>query len=32
MNEMIRRKLMEAEKPSMSIERWYKCATNLDRH
>jgi len=32
MNRMIRRKLMEAERPSISIEQWYKHATNLDRH
>ena len=32
MNEMIRRKLMEAERPLTSIEQWYECATNLDRH
>jgi len=32
MNGMIRRKLMEAEGPSTSIEQWYEHATNLDRH
>jgi len=32
MNGIIRRKLMEAERPSTSIEQWYECATNLDRH
>jgi len=32
MNGMIRRKLMEAERPPTSIEQWYECATNLDRH
>ena len=32
MNRIIRRKLMEAERPSTSIEQWYECATNLDRH
>ena len=32
MNEMIQRKLMEIERPPISIEQWYKCATNLDRH
>jgi len=32
MNEMIRRKLMEAERPPTSIEQWYKYATNLDRY
>ena len=31
-NGAIRRKLMEAEQPSTSIEQWYKQATNLDRH
>jgi len=28
----IRKKLIEAERPPTSIEQWYKCATNLDRH
>ena len=32
MNGMIRRKLMDAERPSTSIEQWYECATNLDRY
>ena len=32
MKEMIRRKLMEAERPPTSIEQWYKYATNLDRY
>ena len=32
MNGIIRRKLIEAERPPTSIEQWYKCATNLDRH
>ena len=32
MNEMIQRKLMEIERPPISIEQWYKRATNLDRH
>jgi len=32
MNGMIWRKLIEAEKPPTSIEQWYECATNLDRH
>jgi len=32
MNGIIRRKLMEAERPSTSIEQWYKYATNLDCH
>ena len=31
-NGVIRRKLMEAERPPTSIEQWYKCAINLDRH
>jgi len=32
MSEVIRRKLMEAEKPPTSIEQLYKWATNLNRH
>ena len=32
MSGAIRRKLIEAEKPSTSIEQWYKCATNLDQY
>ena len=32
MNGIIRRKLIKAERPPTSIEQWYKCATNLDRH
>jgi len=32
MNGIIRRKLMEAERPSTSIEQWYEHATNLDRY
>jgi len=32
MNRMIRRKLMEAERPPTSIEQWYEYATNLDRY
>ena len=32
MNRMIRRKLMETERPPTSIEQQYKYATNLDRH
>ena len=32
MNRIIRRKLMETERPLISIEQWYKCTTNLDRH
>ena len=31
-NGMIRRKLIEAERPPTSIEQWYKHVTNLDRH
>ena len=31
-NRMIRRKLIEAERPPTSIEQWYKHVTNLDRH
>jgi len=32
MNGMIRRKLMEAERPPTSIKQWYECTINLDRH
>ena len=32
MSRAIRRKLIEAERPPTSIEQWYECATNLDRH
>ena len=32
MNGVIRRKLMEAERPLASIEQWYKYTTNLDRY
>ena len=32
MNGLIRRQLMEAERSSTSIEKWYKHATNLDKH
>ena len=32
MNGIIRKKLMEAERPPTSIEQWYKHATNLDRY
>ena len=32
MNEVIRRNLIEAERPSWSIVQWYECATNLDWH
>ena len=32
MNRMIRRKLIEIEKPLTNIEQWYKCTTNLNRH
>ena len=28
----IRQKLMEAERSPTSIEQWYECTTNLDRH
>jgi len=32
LNGMIRRKLIEAKRLPTSIEQWYECATNLDRH
>jgi len=32
MSEMIRRKLIEAERLPTSIDQWYECATNLNRH
>ena len=32
MNGVIRRKLMEAERPLASIEKWYEYTTNLDRY
>ena len=32
MNGTIRRKLIEAERPPLSIEQWYEHATNLDRY
>ena len=32
MNGAIRRKLIEAERPPLSIEQWYEHATNLDRY
>ena len=32
MNEVIRRKLVEVERPPTSIKQWYECATNLDRY
>jgi len=32
MNKMVRRKLIEVERPFTSIEQWYKCATNLNRY
>jgi len=32
LNGIIRRKLMKAERPLMSLEQWYEYATNLDRH
>ena len=31
-NRMIRRKLMEVERPLKSIEQWYKRVINLDRY
>jgi len=32
MNRVIRRKLIEAERPSRSIKKWYERAVNLDRY
>ena len=32
MNGVIRRKLIEVERPSRSTEQWYERATNLDQH
>jgi len=32
MNKVIRRKLIEVERPPTSIEQWYKYATNLNKH
>jgi len=32
MNRMIRRKLMEVERPPTSIGQWYECTTNLNRY
>jgi len=32
MNGAIRRKLIEVKRPPISIEQWYECATNLDKH
>jgi len=32
MNGVIKRKLIKTERPPNSIEQWYKCAINLDRH
>jgi len=32
MNRMIRKKLMEVERLPTSIEQWYECTTNLNRH
>jgi len=32
MNRTIRRKLIEVERPSRSIEQWYERIINLDRH
>jgi len=31
-NRMIRRKLIETERPPTSIKQWYEHATNLDRY
>ena len=31
-NEMIRRKLIKAERSPKSIKKWYEYTTNLDRH
>jgi len=31
-NGVIRRKLIEIKRPPRSIDKWYKCTTNLDRH
>ena len=32
MNRVIRRKFIEIERPSRSIDKWYKYTTHLDRH
>ena len=32
MNKIIRKKLMETERPPTSIEQWYEHATNLNKH
>ena len=32
MNRTIRRKFIDVEKPSRSIEQWFERITNLDRH
>ena len=32
MNRIIRKKLMETERPPTSIEQWYEHATNLNKH
>ena len=32
MNRMIRKKLIEVERPLISIEQWYKHTTNLDKY
>ena len=32
MNKVIRRKLIEVERPPTSIEQWYKYASNLNRY
>ena len=29
---MIRRKLIETERPLKNIKQWYECATNLDKY
>jgi len=29
---VLRKKLIKVERPPTSIEQWYECATNLDRH
>ena len=31
-NGVISQKLIEVERPPTSIEQWYECTTNLDRH
>ena len=32
MNRVIRRKLIETERPPTSIEQWYNYTINIDRH